>query len=265
MSMAADRRYALESCRGAVLAIHAAAGLSLACSREAARLMRVAEGLGRTAISLMAASECPPIAAALEAKEAPRKPRRPRGRRKTEASNGAHAAGDGVGGDLAPDVSMDVAPAAAASVGGSCGRPLAALGVPGAGYGDGGDLVADSATARGIGSGRGTSSVGLASSSASAGGSRGGGGDVGSEGQPFSIGARVRWTRGDQSKLGSVTAIHGAAKVTVEIDQEDVSPRGVAVRRVPVAELIALPIPAAVASPAGRRRGARRTAMAPAS
>ena len=49
------RNAALEASRGASLAVHSAAGLSLATSRDAARLLRAAEGLCRAAVAILKA------------------------------------------------------------------------------------------------------------------------------------------------------------------------------------------------------------------
>ena len=75
------RRVAVDAARGSLIAIHAAAGLSGAQSREATRLLRAAEGLVRAAVAVMAAPVSPvqPPAAAPQP-AAPRR-RRPRKRR----------------------------------------------------------------------------------------------------------------------------------------------------------------------------------------
>ncbi|CAK0793889.1 unnamed protein product [Prorocentrum cordatum] len=85
MPPTADARAAapLEAARGAVLAVHAAAGLASSAElREVARIVRAAEGLFRTAVALLARPTPPAPAAAPSAKPAaaPRRRRRPRGR-----------------------------------------------------------------------------------------------------------------------------------------------------------------------------------------
>ena len=74
---------ALEAARGAALAVHAAAGLSSGVEREAARLLRAAEGIVRAAVACLASAPDPIPTAATEAEAAaaPRRRRRPRGRR----------------------------------------------------------------------------------------------------------------------------------------------------------------------------------------
>ena len=57
-------KMATEGARGASLSVHSAAGLALRASPEAARLLRAAEGLCRTAVALLAAG--PPSADAVE-------------------------------------------------------------------------------------------------------------------------------------------------------------------------------------------------------
>ena len=85
---AAQKSAALGAARGAVLAMHSAASLALPASREAARLLRTAEGLARTAVATLQAAPTPSPPPTAAAPRAPRRRRRPRGRR-AEAKRGA--------------------------------------------------------------------------------------------------------------------------------------------------------------------------------
>lgn len=75
---------ALEAVRASVLALHAAVGLTLPVSRQAARLVRAAEGLSRSAVAVLSAPPAVPRAASPSAPAAdagglPRRHRRRRG------------------------------------------------------------------------------------------------------------------------------------------------------------------------------------------
>ena len=101
-------RAALEATRGATLAVHAAAGLARPC-QHAARLLRAAEGLCRTATAILlptpAAQSSPLADPAVSG--APRRRRRPRGQRKSKQT------GTVVDTDMASQVAKDDAAAAA--------------------------------------------------------------------------------------------------------------------------------------------------------
>lgn len=81
---------ALEALRASTLAVHAAVGLTLPASRQAARLARTAEGLLRTAVSLLTAAPPEPRAVPAPAASAAsgpasrRRPRRSRAKRNEE-------------------------------------------------------------------------------------------------------------------------------------------------------------------------------------
>ena len=76
-----QRRAAIQTARGAVLASHAAAGVAIGVSKEAARLLRSAEGLIRSAVGFLE----------LARREAPA-PRLPQARGAPGAAGGAHGA-----------------------------------------------------------------------------------------------------------------------------------------------------------------------------
>ena len=71
-------KFTLEAARAASLAVHSAAGLSLATSRDAARLLRAAEGLCRAAVAVLASE--PKTHTDEPSARQPRR-RRPRGKR----------------------------------------------------------------------------------------------------------------------------------------------------------------------------------------
>ena len=83
-----QRRGAEEAARGALLAAHAASGLSVGCSpREVQRLLRAAEGLLRTAVAILSTAPSsapapsaaePPVHAASVAPRAAKRRQRPR-------------------------------------------------------------------------------------------------------------------------------------------------------------------------------------------
>lgn len=114
---AVPEKLQLEAARAALIAVHAAAGLAVAGGhRTAARALRAAEGLTRSAIALLAAPSPEPPACATPAAApaagsdaAPRRPRRPRGRRAEGSGEGTGGKGD-AGGGLAPggEALMDV-------------------------------------------------------------------------------------------------------------------------------------------------------------
>ena len=101
-------RAALEATRGATLAVHAAAGLARPC-QHAARLLRAAEGLCRTATAILLptpeAQSSPYTDPAVSS--APRRRRRPRGQRKGKPT------GTEVDTDMASQVAKEDAAAAA--------------------------------------------------------------------------------------------------------------------------------------------------------
>ena len=71
-------KYVVEAARAATMAVHSAMGLSLASSREAARLLRAAEGLCRAAVAVLASE---PKAHTDEPTARQPRRRRPRGKR----------------------------------------------------------------------------------------------------------------------------------------------------------------------------------------
>ena len=90
--MAPVKSNAVEAARAAVLALHAAAGLSMSASREGTRLLRAAEGLCRAAVAVLTAPgpEPPPLTPTVVAPAAaPQRRRRPRGRRGRAAGKGS--------------------------------------------------------------------------------------------------------------------------------------------------------------------------------
>ena len=108
------QRTAMEAARGALLAVHAAAGLSAGANlSEATRICRAAEGLLRTAVAALSAPPRTPAAAAQAVappETAPRRRRRPRARRARRdadamdddaplAATDVMEAGDGTGGE----------------------------------------------------------------------------------------------------------------------------------------------------------------------
>ena len=79
---------ALEAARAATMSVHAAAGVASSTSRQAARLLRAAEGLCRTASVLLATPLPQPLVSStpgVDAAAAPRRRRRPRGKRREGA------------------------------------------------------------------------------------------------------------------------------------------------------------------------------------
>ena len=83
----ASRRIAIEATRAAVLAAHASVGLAWPVDRQAARAIRAAEALLRSATAILAASPPPVVEAAAPAQPAaPRRGRRGKraGRKKVE-------------------------------------------------------------------------------------------------------------------------------------------------------------------------------------
>ena len=111
---AAQRSLALEACRGAVLAAHAAAGLAPAASREATRALRAAEGLLRAAAALLGppAPQPPAGPSAAETTAAPR--RRRRARRGRGAGGARQATAETAGLDAEMGTAVRVAEVAVA-------------------------------------------------------------------------------------------------------------------------------------------------------
>ncbi|CAK0857201.1 unnamed protein product [Prorocentrum cordatum] len=71
----------LEASRGALMAVHAAAGLAAAGGmRDSARLLRAAEGLVRTAVAELVGQPTPPAEVGAGPQAVPPRRRRPRGR-----------------------------------------------------------------------------------------------------------------------------------------------------------------------------------------
>ena len=60
MATGHERRLATEAARASVLTVHAAVGLAWQTDKDAARLLRAAEGLCRAAVAKLAASPVPP-------------------------------------------------------------------------------------------------------------------------------------------------------------------------------------------------------------
>ena len=80
-TMAMPQRLAAEAARGALLATHAATGLTVGASPQAARLLRAAEGILRSAIAVLASPPAPAAVQPTVASPAPPRRRRPRARR----------------------------------------------------------------------------------------------------------------------------------------------------------------------------------------
>ena len=78
MAAVTKDKYVVEAARAATMAVHSAMGLSLASSREAARLLRAAEGLCRAAVAVLASE---PKAHTNEPTARQPRRRRPRGKR----------------------------------------------------------------------------------------------------------------------------------------------------------------------------------------
>ena len=111
---------ALDAARGASLAAHSSAGLALPVSREAARLLRTAEGLCRAAAAILRTTslQLPPAEAAPAAPRPRRRPRGSRGRKKRTEP----ALQDAPGGQK-EDVDMEAVQALAAQPRRTRGRP----------------------------------------------------------------------------------------------------------------------------------------------
>lgn len=174
--MAADRRNALEAARGAVLAVHAAAGLAMGPSTESSRLLRAAEGLVRAAIAALASPpSVPPPAAPAAGSPPSRRRRRPRGcRGGARADGGVLRPLRAVHGQEATTAGCPAAVAVAAAAapraaGEACAVVLAS-----------GSSASSSLGGGAVGGGRGA----LVLACSAAAGGRGGGGGGGGGGEP---------------------------------------------------------------------------------
>jgi hypothetical protein len=177
---AMPQRLASEAARGALLAAHAATGLSGGVSPQATRLLRAAEGILRSAIAVLAVPPVLDVAQSVVAPLAPPRRRRPRRKR----------SGKGIGKD---------------DVDGDAGMGVELQGSVGVGDGAGASSAVLSVAAVGVG----TASSGAVAAAAGVGapvpvGSPGGGAGYG---PPWARGARVLFSLGGQESSGVVDTV----------------------------------------------------------
>jgi hypothetical protein len=123
---AMPQRLASEAARGALLAAHAATGLSGGVSPQATRLLRAAEGILRSAIAVLAVPPVLDVAQSVVAPLAPPRRRRPRRKR----------SGKGIGkDDVDGDAGMGVELQGSVGVGDGAGASSAVLSVAAVGVG----------------------------------------------------------------------------------------------------------------------------------
>ena len=138
------RAPALEAARGALMALHAAAGLATGAScQDAVRLLRAAEGLCRAAVATLAATPSPTTSSSPAGAPAAPRPRRRRGRRgggRAAAERDDCEQGTAVEDDLATGAGAVPATGARPAAWSAAGSGAAATGAT-AGSSSTGDLV----------------------------------------------------------------------------------------------------------------------------
>ena len=117
---AASRKAVADAARGALLAVHAAAGLAaVSGARDATRLLRVAEGMTRAAVALLVAPPSPtPASPEVATGDMPQRKRRPRGKRGVQENAVAKEAVDSGGVSTAEKSTAPVAAVRPAAPGG---------------------------------------------------------------------------------------------------------------------------------------------------